>query len=176
MSKIEIYGYHGTIQHFADQIVAKQDFIDSDKDNEWLGTGVYFFAYKAHADWWIKARRFRHQETCVLKAELSFAKDQLLDLDDPEMLEFANSVLKAAVKRTNEEGNLLISVSLDDLPADKRFNMACNIVRELFPEYGITMYTFTPNCKPGITGFRLTQKQICVSDHSIIGKIEIENG
>lgn len=34
--------YHGTIQQKADAIV-KEGFIESSKDIEWLGTGIYFF-------------------------------------------------------------------------------------------------------------------------------------
>ena len=170
---IEIYGYHGTTLDNAVKIVADQEFIDSNKDNEWLGTGVYFFAYKAHAEWWIGHERFQGKETRVLKAELKYREEQLLDLDNPAMQEIANSVLKSAITTANAKGEKLMSVDLDKLPSDKRCNIACNLVRFLCPEYGITSYTYTVKCKPGIMGFKQTQKQICVSDHSIIGKIEV---
>lgn len=40
--------YHGTIQQKADAIV-KEGFIESSKDIEWLGTGIYFFAKREDA-------------------------------------------------------------------------------------------------------------------------------
>ena len=43
--------YHGTIQQKADAIV-KEGFIESSKDIEWLGTGIYFFAKREDAELW----------------------------------------------------------------------------------------------------------------------------
>lgn len=165
------YGYHGTSQDIAKNILSKQDFVDSNRDNEWLGKGVYFFAYPAHARWWVTHNRYRDVPTEVLRASLTFSDNQLLDLDDPDTLNEVNAIVEAFVRRANETPKIAVDFSAMK-PANK-WNFACNLVRGLKPQIGIISYTFCSNSRRGYAGYPETQKQYCVSDHSIIGQIEI---
>lgn len=173
MEKRKIYGYHGTTQDKADVIVRAQTFLDSSKDNEWLGAGVYFFAYLGHAKWWVAAKRYRGTETSILKSCLEYTDEQLLDLDDPEQLKKVNEVVGEAVRIANESGLTTPSVNLKEVSESQKWNFVCNTFRSICPEIGITMYTFMTKSYFDTIGYRQTQRQICVSDHSIIGKTEV---
>lgn len=45
---IEVIGYHGCTERSADIIVAKQEYIHSKEDTDWLGDGFYFWEYAPH--------------------------------------------------------------------------------------------------------------------------------
>lgn len=164
-----IIAYHGTTETRAKLILARQHFISSCKNNEWLGTGVYFFPYQEHAARWIQAKRFKGQGTCILCANLVYTEEQLLDLDDPAQLQHLNEVVKAAVQQMNANGTPL-SVDLSTCNIYQKYNFFCNLFKSLYPNIGIISYTF----RRGGTGFSEypeNQRQICVSCHSIIKDI-----
>lgn len=167
-----ICGYHGTTTLRANEIIRKQDFVDSARDNDWLGTGVYFFAYIGHAKWWIEAERYQKRDTCILSANLEYRTEQLLDLDDPEVLSVVEDVVREAVKIANETTGIGTGVNLEKGHPSKKWNFACNTYKKICPQIGIITYTFTTPRKFEYIGYTQTQKQICVSDHSIIKDIK----
>jgi len=165
-----INGYHGTTLENAILIKESQEFKFSNKDTEWLGAGAYFFAYKAHAEWWITHNRFADTETEILCATLEYDNDQLLDLDDPDQLAMLEMLTKAAVREVNTYFQDTTKAKIQT--PEWIWCFTCNLIRKLSPEIGIIMYTF-PDRK-GLypySRFRGSQKQLCVSDHSIIRNI-----
>lgn len=173
MSKICTKGYHGTIQENANKILSEKRFHESNRENDWLGRGVYFFAYLYHAKWWITHSRFQGKETSILQAALEYDKEQLLDLDDPENIAVMEELVKNAVEKGANTSN---SVSADVLSVEKskRWCFACNLYKHLFPEVGIIKYTFSPNKNrtKQYSGFGENQQQMCVSRPEIIRSIE----
>ena len=104
MTRNRIEGYHGTTKANAMGILSQNHFRNSTKDNEWLGTGVYFFAYAGHAKWWCSHARFANCETVILQAILEYRQEQLLDLDDPSTLAKVNLFVKTALEHADELG------------------------------------------------------------------------
>lgn len=168
-----IKAYHGTTESNAAKILATKHFKPSTKRNEWLGAGVYFFAYKRHAQWWTEANRYAGKNTCILAATLAYTEEQLLDLDDPNQLEGLNTIVEQTVKKMNESHSG-VSVDFSQLTKQEKWNFSCNLVRKIHPKIGIIIYTFTPNYPPGIAGYRQNQRQICVSHEAIIQGIQRE--
>lgn len=169
MTRNRIEGYHGTTKANAMDILSQNHFRNSTKNNEWLGTGVYFFAYAGHAKWWCSHARFANCETVILQAILEYRQEQLLDLDDPSTLEKVNLFVKTALEHADELGLSLGLVEFSSFPKEKRWNFTCNLVRKLMPEIGMITKTFFPNhSTPEPTRFPCAQRQICVSDHGII--------
>lgn len=164
-----IYGYHGTTQSNAEQILKSNIFIESTKNNEWLGRGVYFFQYKYHAEWWISHHRFKGKDTQILKAKLEFENSQLLDLDDPQKLEELESVAQHMVDIANSTSDHTNAKFTDQ----EKWCFACNAYRALHPEIGIIVYTFGKGKLYENSNFKGNQRQICVSHSPIITKIEI---
>lgn len=166
MSKIKNIGYYGTTQAKADKILREQRFINSTKNNEWLGNGVYFFAYQNDAEWWVKADRFKNQKTAIIKADLEYTDKQLLDLDDREQLEKMYKILREAFKIRGNGADF--NVYITDKPLYQQFCWACNMIKKILPSIGIIIYTFSQNKNYKYIPFTANQRQICVSDHTII--------
>lgn len=158
--------YHGTSFEAAANIRKEQHFRESEKDNEWLGSGIYFFRYKGHAQRWIKNRGLEPGD--VLTATLEYDDRELLDLDDPDQREAVNREMIPLIQKMRRSDGIMPS---------KRYGkwvhwcLVCNLYRRLHPEIGIIIYTFPQAKKPGASWFPNNERQICVSKHEIITRI-----
>lgn len=84
MSRIFV-GFHGTTKSSADNILKTNDFIFSHGDEEWLGTGVYFFEdFISHAYYWCDKYKC-YPLWSILKSDI--IADKIVDLNDPETYE-----------------------------------------------------------------------------------------
>ena len=172
MSKNIVSGYHATSAENAKSIMSDGYFIESKKNNEWLGTGAYFFVYPYHARWWLSHDRFRGIETGILRATLEYTDEQMLDLDDPHQLDLLEAAVRVAVKTGNTSG-AIVRANVDKENKPKQWCFACNLYKKLVPEIGIIKHTFTdPNgFVYKYSKFTRNQKQICVSKRTIVTEI-----
>lgn len=165
-------GYHGTTYSAAQKIISDQQFNPSTRSNDWLGTGVYFFAYKIHAEQWTQHRRYISQKTAILAAEMVYTDAQMLDLDDPQMLDLMNTVVEKSIAKTNASKVSGAIVDFTKKSRQERWCFACNLYRKLNPNIGIIKYTFPGSPRQqGTSGFVPNQCQLCVSDNKIITKV-----
>lgn len=169
--KNHIIGYHGTTLKRAKAILHDQKFLDSTKENEWLGKGVYFFEYDSHAKWWITTPRYEKVETRILQATLEYTDSQLIDLDDPSQMEMLDDIMREATGRLNE-ADINIKSNISKCTLSKQWCLACNLIKQLNPQKGIVIYTFPRSYTYPYSCFPANQRQICVSDHSIIRDIK----
>jgi hypothetical protein len=161
----KITGYHGTSAAAADCIRREQHFRESTNDDEWLGSGVYFFFYRRHAENWIIRRKLK--QGTVLTVQLQYDDDAMLDLDDPNQMQSLNHEMESLNKLINDS----ISVQWPEKDAlHKRWCFGCNLYRQLHPEIGIISYTF-PQKKTGVSNFHFNERQLCVSQSEIIADI-----
>ena len=170
-------GYHGTTLSAAETILKTKVFHDSTKDREWLGKGVYFFAYKQDAITWAIAQTERPENggelPAVLSSRLVFCPEQLLDLDDPAALENMHTFLKKVGYIVQKH----ISADCAELTGHalwKQWCFNCELYKKLNPKIGIIVYTFHFTNDYAKEFFYRNQRQICVSDHSIITNIARE--
>ena len=86
-----ITGYHGTSKNHGDKIIREQNIIPSTKNTEWLGYGIYFWAYRNDAVRWgsMESQKERNKgyPPVVLISELTVREDRFLDLDDSAQYE-----------------------------------------------------------------------------------------
>lgn len=158
--------YHGTSVIAADNIRKEQHFRVSKADDEWLGWGVYFFAYEKHAQLWIKYRGY--SPATILTVQLEYSDEELLDLDDPAQLDAVNHEIERLSKLLEDE----IVIGPGEVHENwKRWCFNCNLYRRFHPEIGIISYTFPQSKKPGASYFSFNERQICVSKHDIITDI-----
>lgn len=169
-------GYHTTTISDAKSILSRHIFIDSNGPKEWLGKGFYFFAYLYDAKQWrTKNKRLIGKETCILAADLMYNKEQLLDLDNPEDLETLEAVLRITAER-NSRAKRPISIENNKASWERRICAACNLARIFYPIIGIIIYTFSNKQSTEFQDsyFVQRQRQMCVSEHSIIHNIRME--
>lgn len=168
--------YHGTTKKNAENILRTKRFYDSTKPTEWLGFGAYFFQYKKHAEVWTKHSRYRGLETQVLRVELKYQKDQLLDLDDPVDFDSLKTIVERCVSRFNKEDGSVTTEEEQLEALHRRWCFACNLIRTLDKKIGIIAYTFpmTAYYEFEKEYFTQNQRQFCVSKHEIIHNIRTE--
>lgn len=164
-------GYHGLPREYVLDTISQQRMHESMKDNEWLGRGVYFFQYIAHAKWWISQKRYIGRETAILKASLTYTDKQLLNLDDPEEKRKLEVIFAEVISKRDKNDDPFFLI---EKPSKyQKWCFACNTIRKICPEIGIITYTFNfdidygqPSVFPG------NQRQMCVSDQTIISDIQ----
>lgn len=169
-----LIGYHGTTAENADKILEDQRFLDSNKNNEWLGKGVYFFAYKGHAEWWISQNKYRDKNTAVLQAKLEYEDDQLLDLDDPEQLKQLEHFIQIYINKLNKLEDRTLKIEWSKQTPKQRICASCNLLKQYEKNIGIIIYTFSWAKCYEYSQFQINQRQICVNNHSIITTITKE--
>jgi hypothetical protein len=99
-----VIGYHGTSAAVADSLVAGEPFTHSSGDNEWLGSGIYFWEYAPkQALWW--AKRFKKDsQPAVVGAMIRLGNCfDLLDQKNVDALQKAKDGMVTLMKRDNIE-------------------------------------------------------------------------
>lgn len=167
MNKHCVVGYHGTTQDSAHHILSGEPFRESRREDDWLGRGIYFYGYLEHAQWWTTHNRFKGKETTVLKADLAYTDEEMLDLDDParrrELEKFVKQFMQTTANTVKPS---------QEISKEKSLCAACNLYRRFHKRIGITKYTFPQRRRYERSGTCDNQCQICVSNPSIIKKIE----
>lgn len=163
-------GYHGTTQENANKILEQQYFKESTKENEWLGKGVYFFAFKDSAKWWIQADRYKNQDTAILKAVLKYENEQFLELDDPAQLKKINEYMKYIAS----QNKVVRDLYLEQQDKAKVWCFVCNLIKRIEPNIGMIAYTFQRKDCYSHTKLYSNHRQICVSKQEIITDIQQE--
>lgn len=61
-----VIAYHGTTMEAAERLVAGDGFLQSDEDNEWFGTGIYFWEHAFQQAWlWAKKKKSQTKPAVV---------------------------------------------------------------------------------------------------------------
>lgn len=95
-------GYHGTSEEKGNQILKCGYFKWSDGEDEWLGSGIYFFERSGYyAIWW--ASDIKHFVNYrILKADITLESEKILDLTVPsntdELDYYANMLMQKKAK------------------------------------------------------------------------------
>lgn len=169
---VELIGYHGTLSSNADSIIKTQSFLHSIKDDEWLGPGIYFFLNFELAKRWAEDKRYReHKESdkaVVVKTNIFCSENNYLNLDDSEILAQMDSEFREVLKAAKLEITL-------DTP-NKRKYAACKYYAEKY-NISVISFTFYRKIRYKAIGFEYyrPERQICVLDNNVIGKIGYVN-
>lgn len=163
-----ITGYHGTSKNHGDQIVREQNIYPSTKKTEWLGNGIYFWAYHSDAVWWGKKESQKLQNAgygpVVLFSTLAVEEERYLDLDDSAQYE----------KFCAEVDEFLRSA--DGLSFKSTFEARCYLSNYYAEVHGIDLlaYTFSKRNYSNSYFDQLNRRQYCVKNKEIIQSIEME--
>jgi hypothetical protein len=108
MSKIQqilVYGYHGTNLERAESIL-REGFTASSNDYDWLGEGIYFWQ-DAPEKAWLWAKKKHHQNSAVIRAEITINIDFTIDLFDS----FPENAYLMSLKQAYEHFRHLLSTT-----------------------------------------------------------------
>jgi len=183
MDEVKHIGYHGTDGKFVSDI-RSNGFRSNQRDDHWLGQGIYFYSTFELANWWIcaKLKKLNQGDTgAVIKVELTSKSDKVLDLDEPHQLDGFFQYIRE--KKVEFEK---LGIPLDftkGLKNDANFGNKTNIRKQCFfmdimkKELGIELIirTFSKN-HPSYASIKsykavklpYNEKQLCASNNDII--------
>lgn len=182
MQKDRYTCYHGTIQKFADNIKNTKKFKIENRNNHWLGNGVYFFVNNFfEAEWWSKQaeKKFIREnepdepkvKRQVIRLQVNINPKRLLDLD--VVSEFDD--LNYFILELGKENIHIFDPNKNH--HDKEIER-CSIIDLYvkYKEYKAACYTFESKAELNkrsnnlmiSIGLKKHAKQLCVFDQSII--------
>lgn len=90
-----VIAYHGTSAQVADRLVDGEAFTISQNDDDWFGTGIYFWEYAPKQAWWWAERYKNEKSPAVVGAIIRLG--HCLDLLDPENVRVLQSFQREAI-------------------------------------------------------------------------------
>lgn len=165
----KLIGYHGTTPENAKLILEQKYFKPSTRIDEWLGYGIYFFVHKSWAKNWISIKYNSTRNSAVLKVLLLYSDEQLVDLDDPDEMECLDKMMKSLFDTVP----CVDYLDYTKKTSQQKMCLVCNMLKDLYTNIGIIMYTFSVPKKGSYIPYKQNQKQVCVNDSSIIKNIEL---
>ncbi len=97
-----VIGYHGTDEASAERLVHGEEFVASDRDNEWFGRGVYFWEHAPRQAWWWSKSVRKAKKPAVVGALIRLGN--CLDLLDSENIRTLKIYKKALELNYSELG------------------------------------------------------------------------
>lgn len=79
-----IIGYHTNDKERCEIFLEKEEYIIEAEDEDWLGTGMYFWDNLSNAKFWVKNKQKKINEVMVTEATIIL--DENLDLSDEEII------------------------------------------------------------------------------------------
>ena len=174
MDKFEFIGFHATSQKHANRIIKEEFIINKNRNNDWLGHGIYLFMYRADADSWAKGTYYCQPNPSVIKCFVKVEKNKYLDLDDPEALNNYDRYYNEILKLLSEKGKII--------SFKNKYEAMCwglNIYKK-DNNIDVVKYTFinsrTKNVMKYVnnkSGYKYNEVQICISRNDVIVKKEL---
>ncbi len=162
LTKYECVGFHATREESAKDILKTGKFICSNDEEDWLGTGIYFFENdKKQAEYFAKARNINVLK--VLKADISSDKTlKLYDTETYEMYVKYVHMLKDKYQRRKDKTKrkIINSVALESLYKIKPYDIVVGIF-----EVPYMKRVHRTNIFP-------MHIQVCVKNHDCISDIK----
>jgi len=156
-------GFHGTSKASADMILLDKRFLPSNREDEWLGKGIYFFEDDPDQaiDWCVRARKYK--EWAILKTIIE--AQEVLDLTRKREWDMFLSIIKqlqGKMKQTKYKGKRLLN------------GVAINFICQQFPYEVVRAVFLVPgrSYPYDITNIPPVQIQICVKEERCIKSIE----
>ena len=163
---VELTGYHGTIKEKADKIIEENHYILSNKKDEWLGKGIYFFKDRFWANYWAgRVSKNWNGQPAILKSLISCKNEEYFDLDSIDNRKKIEESIKDFAGTES-------SIGAPNFENEKEMrSFYCNFYAEL---NNILVYSCNfPRAGFDALGFPKAQVQYCVRDNSAIKSREI---
>lgn len=172
---MELFGFHGTDNSSAVEIIRQQNIKPSVGLDEWLGRGRYFFVCPQDALWWCKNRNYLNPK--VIKAQFEF-KNKVIDLvanveDQRKFYEYCELVKRKSENLpNNKKRRNYMQLAIEKLLSDaKARNIVIDAAKASFNE-NRSFWHFKKDDAwkfPCIIG----QIQLCVYNQNAIVSLEL---
>lgn len=157
--------YHGTNKKAANNILETEYFYSSNKKDEWLGKGIYFYELFEKAEWWAKQNN-KKDIPVIIECNFKVDKKDVVNFDIvEEKLKFLKFVEKIQEQKkdiviTEDSNNKKVRYQLLELYRKSRKQLM-----------SINTFESTINLKYpklGYLEFKSYEKQICLHNDNCI--------
>ncbi|MDY4604007.1 hypothetical protein [Clostridium tertium] len=130
---VKFIGYHGTSNDGEKSILRNRIYKVSNKENEWLGSGIYFFidknketAIKNAYKWAVNYKKFNFYS--VLETTASTNKDKVMDLNNDDWQYLYHKYREERINYTINKG---ITIETDKIKFD------CEVINDICKKFDI---------------------------------------
>ena len=100
--------YHSNKEHKCKKFISLSDYLivsENNKDDIWLGKGMYFWDNRGNVDWWNRKQMKKHPQDRFSIVVANVNLDHLLDLTDIEIYKKLEEVWNAICKKAKLDSN-----------------------------------------------------------------------
>ncbi len=157
-----ITGYHGTTKDKAKKIVEENNFIISNKKDEWLGKGIYFYEKYSDAIKW--ESKDKHKSDAVLHVIVEIDDNEYIDFDSDKGKELFARMMSIIKKQ---------DIDIDMNSAQQNQCSTMNYIWKMVPNIQAVFASFPtePSIYPVMLQYRTLRREFCVRDNSVIKDI-----
>lgn len=157
-----ITGYHGTTLEKAKKIIKEKKFYISNKNDEWLGNGIYF--YEKYSD----AARWESKENLRSDAVLHV----IIEIDNDKYIDFDSDMGKELFARMM---SIIKSQNIDIIENSAQQNQ-CSTMNYIWEKNKSLQAVFAsfptePSIYPVMLQYRTLRREFCVRNNSFIKDI-----
>ncbi len=188
MSEVNLLAYHGTIQTFADSIISSKKYIIKNRDNHWMGDGIYFFENDLdEAKWWAGNTKKLNKNKGLTKEQLyrtvltnniTVCRDKFYDdcttTDQKKLEDFINSNSQVIEKLVLNNNKINKTKKYENIEKIIRGNIIYSFC--LINQYDVAKCTFEKPNSVSVSqfsqrltyGFQNSAIQLCVYNNKVI--------
>lgn len=193
MDEVKFIGYHGTLKEKANNIINENQFNRSNNDDDWLGSGIYFYNTLDNAIMYnIKKYKKQHhkfpkynelkEEYSILTSQISCKEDEIVDFGKlDELYKFLWAWLEIYDRVKDDEmyqrlkfkDGYIINWLINETPYFENCKLLINVFfLDLTKRKNINKVF---RRKTRIGGYKFSQLYICVLSDEVIQNIEYAN-
>lgn len=118
--------YHSNKKYKCEKFIHQSDYLivsENDRDDIWLGRGMYFWDNRGNVEWWNKKQRKKHSLDSFSIIIANVSLDKLLDLTDIDIYKKLEEVWNAICNKAKLDSNRPLGNKLDYLFDIEKYSM-----------------------------------------------------
>lgn len=124
--------YHSNKEHECKKFISLSDYLIvsvNNKDDIWLGKGMYFWDNRGNVDWWNRKQMKKHPQDRFSIVVANVNLDHLLDLTDIEIYKKLEEVWNAICKKAKLDSNRPLGNKLDYLLDIENYSIVYSVIK-----------------------------------------------
>lgn len=124
--------YHSNKEHKCKKFISQSDYLivsENDRDDIWLGKGMYFWDNRGNVDWWNgkQIKKYPQGSFSIIVANVNL--EHLLDLTDIEIYRKLEEVWNATCKKAKLDSNRPLGNKLDYLFDIENYSIEYSVIK-----------------------------------------------
>ncbi len=124
--------FHSNKKEECDKFISSDDYLsisNNNKDDIWLGKGMYFWDNRGNANWWNNKQRNKYPDKDYQIVVANANLERLLDLTDFDIYMKIEELWKSICKKARLNPNVPLGNKLNHLFEVEKFNFIYSIIK-----------------------------------------------